>query len=125
MRAQTAARRSRLRPSKVSVSTSCIASARSFDLVRLFWRRWKTLLGVTVLGAVIGAAASFLITPRYKSEVILFPAITNTASKALLNEGASNSADMMMMGEEGGGRVGPVCGVGMEWIRWEGCRWMH
>jgi len=73
---------------------------RSFDLLLLLWERRRTILLVTAFGAVVGVAASFLITPRYKSEIILFPAITNTASKALLNEGTSSGADMMMIGEE-------------------------
>ena len=66
----------------------------------VLWKRWKTIVLITLLGAVIGAMASFLITPRFKSEVILFPATTNTASRALLNEGTSSGADMMMLGEE-------------------------
>ncbi len=76
------------------------SSARSFDLVAVLWKRWKTIFLITLFGGAIGAVASYLITPRFKSEVILFPATTNTASRALLNEGTSSGADMMMLGEE-------------------------
>ncbi|MBL0043912.1 MAG: hypothetical protein IPP33_05705 [Flavobacteriales bacterium] len=51
----------------------------------VLWKRWKTIFLITLFGGAIGAVASYLITPRFKSEVILFPATTNTASRALLN----------------------------------------
>lgn len=75
-------------------------SAQSFNLVSTLWNARRTIIFITLLGLVAGAVASFIITPRFRSEVVLFPAIANTPSKALFNEGASNYADLMAFGEE-------------------------
>ena len=50
-----------------------------FDLVLFLWARRRLIIGITLLGLVAGVAAAFLITPLYRSEVIMFPAITNSA----------------------------------------------
>ncbi len=39
-----------------------------------------------------------MITPLYKSEVVMFPALTNTASKAVLTESYNNS-DLLGLGD--------------------------
>ena len=72
----------------------------SFDLVLFLWARRKLILGITLAGIVAGIAAAFIIRPLYKSEVILFPAITNSASRALLNEQATGRDDIMGLGDE-------------------------
>jgi uncharacterized protein involved in exopolysaccharide biosynthesis len=74
--------------------------ADSFGLIALLWANRRIILFITFLGLVAGVVASFLITPRFTSEVVMFPAISNTPSKALFNEGASMYADMMAFGEE-------------------------
>jgi uncharacterized protein involved in exopolysaccharide biosynthesis len=77
-----------------------LASTQSFNLLAVFWKQRRIIIWITLLGMVAGVAASYLITPRYTSEVVLFPTIANTPSKALLNEGASNLADLMAFGED-------------------------
>lgn len=72
----------------------------SFDLVLFLWARRKLIIGITVLGLVAGVVAAFLITPLYRSEVIMFPAITNSASKALLNEQSTGRDDILALGDE-------------------------
>lgn len=72
----------------------------SFDLVLFLWARRKLIIWITVLGAVIGIAASLIIRNQYKSEVILFPAITNSVSKALLNEQSTGRDDILALGDE-------------------------
>lgn len=72
----------------------------SFDLVLFLWARRKLILLITALGAVIGVVASFVIRDQYKSEVILFPAITNSVSKALLNEQSTGRDDILALGDE-------------------------
>lgn len=72
----------------------------SFDLVLFLWARRKLIIGITALGLVAGVAAAFLITPLYRSEVIMFPAITNSASKALLNEQSTGRDDILALGDE-------------------------
>lgn len=72
----------------------------SFDLVLFLWARRKLIIGVTLLGLLGGSVAAFLITPLYKSEVIMFPAITNSVSKALLNEQSTGRDDILALGDE-------------------------
>ncbi len=72
----------------------------SFDLVLFLWARRRLILGITAVGIVAGLAAAFLIRPLFKSEVILFPAITNSASRALLNEQATGRDDILGLGDE-------------------------
>jgi len=71
-----------------------------FDLVLYLWQRRRLIIGVTLIGLAAGVAAAFLITPLYRSEVIMFPAITNSASKALLNEQATGRDDILALGDE-------------------------
>ncbi len=72
----------------------------SFDLVLFLWERRKLIGGITALGAVAGVIAAFVITPLYKSEVVMFPAVTNSVSKALLNEQSTGRDDILALGDE-------------------------
>lgn len=72
----------------------------SFDLVLFLWARRKLILGITLLGIVAGLIAAFTIRPLYKSEVIMFPAITNSVSKALLSEMSTGRDDILALGDE-------------------------
>jgi capsular polysaccharide biosynthesis protein len=72
----------------------------SFDLVLFLWARRQLIIGVTALGAAVGVVAAFVITPLYKSEVVMFPAITNSVSKALLNEQSTGRDDILALGDE-------------------------
>lgn len=72
----------------------------SFDLVLFLWGRRKLLIGITLLGMVTGLVAAFVIEPLYKSEVIMFPAITNSVSKALLSEQSTGRDDILALGDE-------------------------
>ena len=72
----------------------------SFDLVLFLWERRKLIGGITALGAVAGVVAAFVITPLYKSEVVMFPAVTNSVSKALLNEQSTGRDDILALGDE-------------------------
>lgn len=71
-----------------------------FDLVIFLWARRKLIIGITLLAMVAGVAAAYLIRPLYKSEVIMFPAITQSASKALLNEQSTGRDDILALGDE-------------------------
>ena len=72
----------------------------SFDLVLFLWRRRRFIIGMALLGLVAGIVATMALTPRYKSEVILFPAITNSVSKALLSEQSTGRDDILALGDE-------------------------
>lgn len=71
-----------------------------FDPLEFLWNGRRVLVGITTLGLVAGIIATLVITPRYRSEVILFPAITNSVSKALLSEQSTGRDDILALGDE-------------------------
>ncbi len=71
-----------------------------FDLLQLIWRNRRVLLMVTLLGAVAGVVAALVMQPLYKSEVIMFPAVTNSVSKSLLSEQSTGRDDILALGDE-------------------------
>ena len=67
----------------------------------IFLYKWrKPLIIVCLATAIISAAVSFLIAPKYKSTVILFPTSTNAISKALLADNYGGKLDILEFGEE-------------------------
>lgn len=54
------------------------------NTVGFFKRHWKLLTIVTVVAIAISIVASFLVTPRFKSSVVIFPTSSNRLSKAIL-----------------------------------------
>jgi len=72
----------------------------STNFFLFLWNWRKTLIIVVVATAIVSGAASFLITPKFKSNVILFPTATNSISRALLAENNSNQEDVLGFGEE-------------------------
>ncbi|MCW5899114.1 MAG: hypothetical protein KIT10_07565 [Flavobacteriales bacterium] len=72
----------------------------SFDLVLFLWARRRLIGVVTLLGLVTGLVAAFVIRPLYLSEVIMFPAVTNSVSKALLSEMSTGRDDILALGDE-------------------------
>jgi LPS O-antigen subunit length determinant protein (WzzB/FepE family) len=72
----------------------------SVNLVE-FVLRWKKELAYVVLAAIaISALVSFLITPKYRSTVIMFPTQTSSISKALLDVNGTSKDDILKFGEE-------------------------
>jgi hypothetical protein len=72
----------------------------SFDLVVFLWGRRRLIIGITLLGLIGGVIAAFAIRPLFLSEVIVFPAITNSVSKALLSEQSTGRDDILALGDE-------------------------
>lgn len=66
----------------------------------LLWKRWRTVLWITVAGAIGGVIASFLMTPLFKSTAVVFPALSNSASHSLLNEYSDSREDILGIGDE-------------------------
>ncbi len=52
--------------------------------VNFFKRHWKLLTIVFVVAFAISIVASLLVTPRFKSSVVIFPTSSNRLSKAIL-----------------------------------------
>ena len=62
----------------------------SFNLVFFFWKKRRVFFIVCGLTIVLSLIASFLISPQYKSSVIIYPPRTNSISKILTTEQAYN-----------------------------------
>lgn len=80
-------------------------NAYRFDSITVlgFLFKWrKQIVIVCALAAVSAAIFSgpFFIKPKFKSTVILYPATTNSISKALLNENSFDRDDPLKFGEE-------------------------
>ena len=57
----------------------------SMDLAVYIWKKKIPLLIITFIAGIVSIIASFMITPRFKSSVVMFPAAIQTSiSKALL-----------------------------------------
>jgi uncharacterized protein involved in exopolysaccharide biosynthesis len=62
------------------------------------WRKQLALVGVSAF--IISCIIALTIQEKYKSTVILFPATTNSISKALLTDNANSKEDVLQFGEE-------------------------
>ena len=74
-----------------------------FDSTTLlvFLLKWKKPLVILCVAAVvISSAVSLIIQEKYKSVVVMFPASTNSLSKALIAESNGGKYDVMSFGEE-------------------------
>jgi uncharacterized protein involved in exopolysaccharide biosynthesis len=77
----------------------------SFDSSNMvvFLYKWRKPLLVVMLAALVGSwffSLPWFITPKYKSTVILFPAGTNSVSKALLSDQQAKGQDLVAFGED-------------------------
>ncbi len=79
-------------------SQSSDFSSASLLFFILKWR--KPLLIVMALTAVTSAAVSLMITPKYLSTAIFFPANNSSLSKGLMTEDAQGKNDLSKFGEE-------------------------
>lgn len=71
----------------------------SFDVVALLWGQRRMIILVTLAACVLGAVVSFLVHERFKSQVVLFPAVSNSPSRATLLDGGSRD-DLLGIGDE-------------------------
>ena len=69
----------------------------------VFLYKWRKPLLIIMLAAFVGSwffSLPWFITPKYKSTVILFPAGTNSVSKALLSDQQAKGQDLVAFGED-------------------------
>jgi len=69
----------------------------------IFLYKWRKSLFIVMIVAFVGSwffSLPWFITPKYKSTVIMFPASTNSVSKALLIEQHQIGQDIMSFGED-------------------------
>ncbi len=62
------------------------------------WR--KKLLIITIVAAIVSAAATFFITPQYRATAIVFPSRTFSVSKLLIEQNQGAQEDYMDLGDE-------------------------
>lgn len=76
----------------------------SFDSVSILGiiiKYRKPILILTIIALIVSVIVSFIIKPKFKSTVILFPATTNSISQALLTDQLSGQPkDLLEFGEE-------------------------
>lgn len=72
----------------------------SFDLVLYLYKKRYPLLILTFLAAVVSAVASLMITPRFKSSVVFFPASGASVSRSLLSDIPTARDPLSFGGEE-------------------------
>jgi uncharacterized protein involved in exopolysaccharide biosynthesis len=72
----------------------------STDLI-LFIIAWRKHIAIITIGStLIALIASFIIAPKYKSTVILYPTTTLSASQGLLQRPIGGQKDYLVFGEE-------------------------
>lgn len=71
----------------------------SFDLIRYVHKRRKPLLLIILLAAIASVVVSLMITPRYRSQVVFFPATGYSVSRSLLSD-LPTARDPMSFGTE-------------------------
>ncbi|HKK60605.1 MAG TPA: Wzz/FepE/Etk N-terminal domain-containing protein [Salinivirga sp.] len=74
----------------------------TFDSTNLFvfiLKKWKIIFAITAIGAVISIITSFLITPKFQSSVILYPATSESLAKSVIRDDMG-SKGALQFGEE-------------------------
>lgn len=73
----------------------------SFKLIHYLLLKKKPLLIVSILAFIVSVVASLMITPKFRSTVILYPASSASVSQALVStSGGSGKNDILNFGEE-------------------------
>jgi len=70
------------------------------DLLLFVYKHRKLLAVITLLAALSSLLVSLLITPKFQSSVILFPASSSSVSKALLTDMSRAPKDILKFGDE-------------------------
>ncbi len=72
----------------------------NIDLLKFLIKNFKPIITITVVGAIISIVISLIITPKFESSVVIFPASTSSISKALLTDMSRAPKDVLKFGEE-------------------------
>jgi capsular polysaccharide biosynthesis protein len=74
----------------------------AFDLVKYAWKKKGLLILLTSIAFVSSIVISLLITPRFKSGVVLFPAASISLSKSLVETSSisTDNRDILSFGED-------------------------
>jgi len=72
----------------------------SVDLLIYIWKKRAILIGVGLIAGIASIIISMLITPKFQSSVIMFPASNASISKDLLTQNYSGRQNVHGFGEE-------------------------
>jgi len=70
------------------------------DLLKFLIKNFKIIVAITIIGAITSIIVALVITPKFKSSVVIFPASTSSVSKALLTDMSRAPKDVLKFGEE-------------------------
>ncbi|OFX85903.1 MAG: hypothetical protein A2W99_17175 [Bacteroidetes bacterium GWF2_33_16] len=68
----------------------------SMDIIRFVFKHKWPIFGVTIIAAIASVIVSYMITPKFRSSVILFPKTQVSASQALNTSELINTDDHIM-----------------------------
>ncbi|MDR2084228.1 MAG: hypothetical protein LBP67_04470 [Bacteroidales bacterium] len=70
--------------------------------INILLKNYKLLLWLTVITVILSSffSSPIFITPKYKSQVVMFPSSSNSISKALLTDQVSIKQDILQYGED-------------------------
>jgi uncharacterized protein involved in exopolysaccharide biosynthesis len=73
----------------------------TFSDILSFILRWKKhLIIIGIIAAVVCAAGSYLITPKYEAEVVFYPTTVNSIGNAMFTDLNKRESDVLDFGEE-------------------------
>ena len=72
----------------------------ALDLLAYIYKKRYIIGIITGIAAVASAIISFVITPKYESSIIFFPATTSSVSKALISNNVFLNKDVLTFGDE-------------------------
>lgn len=70
------------------------------DVAWTLWIHRKRILVLTVLGGIGGLVVSYMVKPLFKSEVVMYPAVSNSVSRSMLLEQSTGRDDILAFGDE-------------------------
>ncbi len=75
----------------------------TFDLIRFLWNKKWILIALSLVAFILSIIVSLNITPRYRSEVIIFPAASLSLSRSLIETStiSMDSRDVLSFGGDG------------------------
>lgn len=72
----------------------------SVDLLIYIWEKRVPLIIITIIAGLASIFISFMITPKFRSTVVMFPTTNTSVSKNLLSNNYSGNVSMYQIGEE-------------------------
>ncbi len=83
-------------------ANSRVPVSNAFDLVTYMWKKRFVLIVLTSIAFIASIVISLLITPRFKSNVVLFPAASVSLSKSLVETSSISTdfRDVLSFGED-------------------------